>query len=239
VTKLVAEGFSFATIYFDMRKLLCQLKEPFNGATHIIGALLSIIALILLVYRASIEATVWHVVSFSIYGASLIALYTASALYHSLNLSKVATDILKQLDHAMIYFLIAGTYTPICLTVLRGGWGWSLFGINWGLAITGIVLKFVFRHPPRSIVNLFFVFYIIMGWLILIAVFPLIRVLPGGGIFWLVLGGVFYTLGAVIRNIKRLNIFPGFGAHEIWHLFVMAGSFCHFWLMFKYILHLS
>jgi len=223
-----------------MRKLLSQLREPFSGATHIIGGLLSIIALILLVYRAAIGATVWHVVSFSIYGVSLIALYTASALYHSLNLSKTATDILAQLDHAMIYFLIAGTYTPICLIVLRGGWGWSLFGINWGLAITGIVLKLVFRNPTRSLVVVLFVFYIIMGWLILVAWFPLIRVLPAGGLFWLILGGIFYTAGTVFLNRKDLNIIPGhFGAHEIWHLFVMAGSFCHFWLMFKYILYLN
>ncbi len=216
-----------------------NLKDPFSAWTHILGSLLSVIALVILVYRASLEATVWHVVSFSIYGTSLIALYTMSALYHSLHVSQRATDILEQLDHAMIYFLIAGTYTPLCLVVLRGGWGWSLFGINWGLAITGIVLKLVLRRPPRGVAVLFFIFYIIMGWLILIAWFPLTRVLPGGGIFWLVLGGVFYTLGAFIRNIKRLNIFPGFGAHEIWHLFVMAGSFCHFWVMFKYILHLS
>jgi len=216
-----------------------KLKDPFSAWTHILGAFLSVIALVILVYRAALEATVWHVVSFAIYGTSLMALYTMSALYHSLHVSQRATDILKQLDHAMIYFLIAGTYTPICLVVLRGGWGWSLFGINWGLAITGIVLKLVFRHPPRGVVVLFFIFYIIMGWLILVAWFPLIRVLPDGGIFWLILGGVFYTLGAVIMNIKRLNIFPGFGAHEIWHLFVMVGSLCHFGVMFKYILHLS
>jgi len=110
-----------------------KLKDPFSAWTHILGSLLSIIALVILVYRASLEATVWHVVSFAIYGTSLIALYTMSALYHSLHVSQRATDTLVQLDHAMIYFLIAGTYTPICLVVLRGSWGWSLFGINGGV----------------------------------------------------------------------------------------------------------
>jgi len=216
-----------------------KLKDPFSAWTHILGALLSVIALVVLVCRAALEATVWHVVSFAIYGTSLIALYTMSALYHSLHVSQRATDILKQLDHAMIYFLIAGTYTPICLVVLRGGWGWSLFGINWGLAITGIVLKLILRRPPRSVVVLLFIFYIIMGWLILVAWFPLIRVLPGGGIFWLVLGGVFYTTGTIFLNNKHLKDIVGLDAHDLWHLFVMAGSCCHFWVMFKYILYLN
>jgi len=216
-----------------------KLKDPFSAWTHILGALLSVIALVILVCRAALEATVWHVVSFAIYGTSLIALYTMSALYHSLRVSQRATDILQQLDHAMIYFLIAGTYTPICLIVLRGSWGWSLFGINWGLAIAGIVIKLVFRRPPQAVVVVLFTFYIIMGWLILVAWFPLTRVLPGGGIFWLVLGGVFYTTGTIFLNIKRLKDIIGLDAHDLWHLFVMAGSFCHFWVMFKYILYLT
>ena len=139
----------------------------------------------------------------------------------------------------MIYFLIAGTYTPLCLIVLRGAWGWSLFGINWGLAITGIILKLVFRDPPRTFIVIMFIFFIIMGWLIVIAWFPLTRALPIGGIFWLVLGGIFYTAGTFFLSQRRLKITPNFGAHEIWHLFVMAGSFCHFWVMLKYVLYLG
>jgi hemolysin III len=146
---------------------------------------------------------------------------------------------LEQVDHAMIYFLIAGTYTPICLVVLRGGWGWSLFGVNWALAITGMVLKLVFRRPSRGIIALLFVFYIIMGWLVVIAWGPLVRALPQAGLCWLILGGVFYTVGAVVFNLKRLNFAPHFGAHEIWHLFVLAGSCCHFWFMLKYVLYLK
>ena len=213
-----------------------KLKDPVSGWTHIFGAVLSVAALAVLVCRAAIEATVWHVVSFAIYGASLVALYTASALYHSLDLSQRANTVLKQLDHAMIYFLIAGTYTPVCLVVLHGGWGWSLFGVNWALAVAGIVLKLVFRNPPRAVIVILFAFYIIMGWLVVIAWGPLMRALPHAGVFWLVLGGIFYTSGTMVLNMKRLDLIPGFGAHEMWHLFVMAGSFCHFWMMLQYVL---
>jgi hemolysin III len=146
---------------------------------------------------------------------------------------------LEQLDHAMIYFLIAGTYTPICLIILRGSWGWSLFGINWALAITGIVLKLVFRQPARWLVIVFFIFYIIMGWLVIIAWFPLTHAMPQAGLFWLILGGIFYTVGAGIFSLKHLSFHPRFGAHEIWHLFVVAGSFCHFWMMFNYVVYLK
>lgn len=218
--------------------LLNKVKHPARSFINITGALLSVVALVLLVVRASWEGTVWHVVSFSIYGASLVALWTMSAVYHSLIISKKTTDILRQFDHVMIYLLIAGTYTPICLVVLRGGWGWTLFGINWGLAMIGIFFKIFFRYPARKLIVALFVIFLIMGWLIVIAWFPLVRVLPERGIFWLVLGGVFYTSGAAILNIKRLDLIPGFGAHEIWHLFVLAGSFCHFWMMVQYVLYI-
>jgi len=181
---------------------------------------------------------VGHVVSFSIYGISLITVWTVSTLYHSLNVSSRANRTLEQLDHAMIYFLIAGTYTPICLIVLQGSWGWSLFWVNWALAITGIVLKLVFRHPARWLVILFFIFYIIMGWLVVIAWVPLSRAMPQAGLWWLIWGGIFYTVGSGFFNLRHLNFHPRFGAHEIWHLFVLAGSFCHFWMMFNYVVYL-
>ncbi len=220
-------------------KTFKNLQHPIRSFIGLTAILLSIIGVILLIYRAAKEGSVWHIVSFSIYGLSLIALWTISTLYHSLNISEKANAILRQLDHAMIYFLIAGTYTPICLVILRGGWGWSLFGINWALALAGMVLKLIFRQPPRGVIALFFAFYIIMGWLIVLAWFPLVKVFSSGGIFWLVLGGIFYTAGAFVLSIKRLNFTPQFGAHEIWHLFVAAGSFSHFWMMFKYVLYLN
>ncbi len=219
--------------------MLNTLKYPIRSLIGVIGVFLSITASILLVYRAAAQGSVWHVVSFSIYGISLITLWTISTLYHSLNVSSRANRTLEQLDHAMIYFLIAGTYTPICLIVLQGSWGWSLFGINWALAITGIVLKLVFRHPARWLVILFFIFYIIMGWLVVIAWVPLTQAMPQAGLFWLILGGIFYTVGAGIFNLRHLNFHPRFGAHEMWHLFVLAGSFCHFWMMFNYVVYLK
>ena len=215
---------------------LNKLKYPFRSLINVISVVLSIVGSIVLIGRAITEGTGWHIVSFSIYGVSLISLWTVSAVYHSLN---ATNKILEQLDHAMIYFLIAGTYTPICLIVLRGGWGWTLFGINWGLAIVGIILKLVFRSPPKGAIVVFFIFYILMGWLIVIAWFPLVKALPQEGIFWLVLGGVFYTVGAAIFNIKGFKLSPQIGSHEIWHLFVMGGSFSHFWMMLKYVLYLK
>ena len=177
-------------------------------------------------------------VSFCIYGISLITLWTVSTLYHSLNVPRAVNRTLEQLDHAMIYFLIAGTYTPICLIVLFGSWGWSLFGVNWALAITGIVLKLVFRHPAKWLRILFFIFYIIMGWLVIIAWSPLTRAMPQAGLFWLISGGVFYTVGAGIFNLRKIDV-PLFGPHEVWHLFVLAGSFCHFWMMYNYVVYLK
>jgi hemolysin III len=214
---------------------LKSLKYPIRSTMGVIAVALSIVGSFILIGRSCRYGDVWHLISFSIYGTSLVALWTISTLYHSLNVSVNANKTLEQLDHAMIYFLIAGTYTPICLIVLRGGWGWSLFGVNWALAIAGGVLKLVFRQPPRGIVILFFVFYLIMGWLVVIAWGPLVKALAPGGVFWLVLGGIFYTVGAIFFNIRHLKFPPRFGAHEIWHLFVMAGSFSHYWLMLNFI----
>jgi hemolysin III len=219
--------------------MLNTLKYPIRSLIGVIAVLLSVIATILLVYRGATQGNVWHVVSFCIYGVSLITLWTMSTLYHSLNVSARANRILEQIDHAMIYFLIAGTYTPICLVVLRGGWGWSIFGVNWALAITGIVLKLVFRQPKQWLIVLFFSFYIIMGWLVVIAWYPLTHAMPQAGIFWLILGGIFYTAGTLAFLLRHAKLHPWFGAHEIWHLFVLAGSFCHFWMMYNFVVYLK
>ncbi len=220
--------------------MLSRLKYPVRSFIGITAVILSIIAVVLLVHRAAIQANAWHVVPFCIYGLSLITLWTISTLYHSLDVPLKINRTLEQLDHGMIYFLIAGTYTPICLIVLHGygAWGWSLFGVNWTLAITGFVLKLVFRHPAKWLRMSFFIFYIIMGWLIGIAWVPLTQAMPRAGISWLVLGGVFYTVGAGIFNQRKLAV-PLFGAHEVWHLFVLAGSFCHFWMMYNYVVYLK
>lgn len=215
----------------------CGFKDPVSGLTHMIGAVLAVPGLAVLVYSAVMYATTWHIVSFSIFGASLILLYTASTIYHSLDVSKHVTEILRRIDHMMIYILIAGTYTPLCLVPLRGPWGWSIFGTILGIAVAGIIMKILWFNAPRWLYTLF---YVGMGWLAVIALPPLVRSMPVGGIAWLLIGGVFYTIGAVIYALKRPNPIPGrFGFHEIFHLFVLAGSASHFWLMYRYILWIN
>lgn len=216
-----------------------NLREPIDGFLYIIGALLSIVAITFLTIRIVRKRKAWHIVAFSIYGISLMGMFTVSALYHSLQVSEAAIDILRQVDHAMIYFFIVGSTTPIFLIVLRRGWRWSLFAINWGLAIAGIVLRLIYQNPPWAAIVAFFIFYIIMGWLLVVAWRPLVKTLPKQGMLLMIFGGVFYTVGAGVLNMERLNFVSSFGAQQIWPLFVIAGSFCHFWLSYKYIINMA
>lgn len=213
-----------------------KVKDPFSGFSHLVGAVLSIIGLVLLVRYAVADGTVWHIVAFSIFGASLILLYTASSLYHLLTVSEKGSLILRKIDHTMIYVLIAGTYTPVCLIPLRGGWGWSILISIWAIAMAGIIMKLLWFNAPRWLYTLF---YLIMGWLIAIAFVPLLHTMPFAAVMWLVAGGLLYTVGAVIYGTKwpRLKS-KFFGFHEVFHLFVLYGSFCHFWMMFRYVLYL-
>ena len=212
-------------------------RDPVSGFTHLFGMLISIVALVILVRDAALHSTVWHVVSFSIFGASLILLYLASSLYHLLPVSPGVVTKLRKVDHMMIFVLIAGTYTPVCLVPLRGPWGWSLLSAIWAIAIAGMVMKIFWLQAPRWLST---GIYLLMGWMILVAVFPLTHSLPLDGFAWLAAGGLLYTLGALIYGLKwpKLNL-RWFGFHEIFHLFVLAGSFAHFWLMFKYIMVLG
>jgi hemolysin III len=209
-------------------------NEPLSSLTHLIGAVLSVAALVLLVVFAALRGTAWHVTSFAIFGSTLILLYISSTIYHFLS-HPTAKNVFKKIDHSMIYVLIAGTYTPICLVALRGGWGWTLFGIVWGLTALGIV----FSTATEMNKLLSTLVYVAMGWLVVIAFVPLVKAIPFAGLMWMVAGGIFYTVGAVFHELGR--IIPGkrwFGMHDIFHILVLAGSFCHFWLMFKYILYL-
>ncbi|HQL35935.1 MAG TPA: hemolysin III family protein [Bacillota bacterium] len=213
-----------------------RVKDPFSGFSHLAGAILSVAGLCLLVYYASMNGTVWHIVSFSIFGASLILLYTASSIYHLLSVSEKGTRVLRKIDHMMIYILIAGTYTPVCLIPLRGGWGWSLLISIWGIAMAGIILKVLWFNAPRWLYTLF---YLLMGWLIVIAFVPLVRTMPIAAMLWLIAGGLLYTVGAIIYGTKWPKLKSKvFGFHEVFHVFVLYGSFCHFWMMFRYILYL-
>jgi len=211
-----------------------RLRQPVSGGTHLLAALLSVVGLILLVMWAAQEATSLHVVSFAVYGTSLVLLFTASSLYHLLPLSAEGTLALRRLDHCMVGVLIAGSYTPMCLITLRGTWGWTLFGVIWGLAIAAAVVKLLWIDAPRWIsVGI----YLLMGWLCVVAIRPLYAGMSPGGMAWLAAGGLFYSFGAVIYARKWPDPIPDvFGFHEIWHLFVMAGAFSHWWMMVRYVL---
>ena len=202
--------------------------ERLNSYTHLLGAVASCAGLALLVVLATPQADAWKLVSFSIYGGTLVLLYLSSTLYHSVR--GRAKPFLARLDHSAIYLLIAGTYTPFTLVTLRGSWGWTLFGLVWGLAVLGIVVDALHRRGTRRIVPVFI--HVIMGWLVVIALKPLLLVLPRAGVLWLVAGGLFYTVGIIFYALdKRLR-----HAHGIWHLFVLAGSICHYLAVLLYVL---
>jgi hemolysin III len=208
-------------------KFYSPLEERINILSHAIGLLLSIIAVVLLVTRASSYGNAWHIVSVAIFGASLIALYAASTTYHSATRAELRAR-LRVIDHATIYILIAGTYTPFTLITLNGATGWTIFAVSWGMAISGITLKLFFTGRFNLVSTLMYVF---MGWIIIFAVKPLIAGLPTAGLYWLVAGGLSYTIGAIIYSIKKVPL-----NHAIFHLFVLAGSICHFVAVYFYVL---
>jgi hemolysin III len=201
-------------------------EEIGNSVTHGIGAALSIAALVILVVFAALRGNAWHVASCTVFGVTLILLYLASTLYHALPQGR-AKRVFRILDHATIYLLIAGTYTPFTLVTMRGAWGWSIFGAVWALAAAGIVYQslLIGRMPALSTT-----LYVLMGWLVLIAFRPLLQALPWGGVAWLAAGGLCYTLG-VYFFVSRTKF-----AHMVWHLFVMAGSVCHFFAVLLYVI---
>ena len=194
-------------------------EEIANSITHGIGAGLSIAALVILVVLASRRGDAWRIVSFSIYGASLILLYMSSTLYHSFVNPKIK-KIFRIIDHSAIYLLIAGTYTPVTLTLMRGAWGWTLFGLAWGMAIGGIIITALLLDKLKSLLVLS---YVAMGLLVVIAIKPIMQMVPRGMIIWLFIGGACYLLGIIFYLWKRLPYH-----HPIWHIFVLGGSISHF-----------
>ncbi|WP_426810309.1 hemolysin III family protein [Pseudomonas sp. WOUb67] len=193
--------------------------ERFNAWTHLVGAVLACIGAIWLIVVAGLQGDPWKIVSFSIYGSTLLLLYSISTLYHSTR--GRAKAIMRKLDHLSIYLLIAGSYTPFCLVSLRGPWGWSLFGVVWGLAVIGMLQEIKPRSEARV---LSIIIYAVMGWIVLVAVKPLLHSLGSAGFAWLAAGGVFYTVGIIFFALdSRLR-----HGHGIWHLFVIAGSLLHF-----------
>lgn len=201
--------------------------EKFNAWSHVVGAVLALAGSIVLVVMAAKAGDPWKIVGVSIYGVTLVLLYSFSALYHSLR--GRAKDILRELDHHSIYLLIAGTYTPFCLVTLRGPWGWSLLGVVWGLALLGGLQELRPRNEERL---LSLAIYVVMGWVVLVAVVPLLNALGSTGFAWLAAGGIFYTVGIVFYALDtRLA-----HAHGVWHLFVLAGSIAHFVAILEYVL---
>lgn len=203
-----------------------KTEEKLNVLSHGIGLLLSVIALILLVLKAITKSSI-EVVSVTVFGVSLIVLYAASTFYHYFQNPKIRAK-LNILDHAAIYVLIAGTYTPFCLITLKGFIGWTIFGITWGIALIGIILKLFFTGRFDKIST---VAYIGMGWIIIFVIKPLINNLPIEGLYWLMAGGVFYTVGAIIYSIEKIKY-----NHAIFHVFVLLGSFTHFMAVYYYVI---
>jgi len=208
-------------------KYYSPIEEKINIISHAFGFISSIVAMILLVTHANLHGDVRHIVSFSIFGASLIILYAVSTFYHSAQKSESRIR-LRVVDHASIYILIAGTYTPFTLVTLHGKIGWVIFGISWGLAITGMILKLFFTGKYNLISS---IMYVLIGWIIVFALKPLINNLPLEGLLWLFAGGISYTIGAILYSIKKIKF-----NHAIFHTFVLFGSFCHFMTVFFYVL---
>ncbi|MGV6394859.1 PAQR family membrane homeostasis protein TrhA [Pseudomonas caspiana] len=201
--------------------------EKFNAWSHLVGAVLAFIGAIWLLVMASLHGDVWKVVSMAIYGVTLVTLYSASTVYHSVR--GRAKVIMQKVDHFSIYLLIAGSYTPFCLVTLRGSWGWTLFGVVWGLAVIGILQEI----KPRSEARIMsIVIYAVMGWIVLVAVKPLMAALGTAGFTWLAAGGALYTIGIIFFAYDtRFRHW-----HGIWHLFVIAGSLLHFVAICFYVL---
>ncbi len=200
-------------------RIQSRSEELLNTLTHGIGAALAVAALVLLVVFASLRGDAWRVTSLSIYGSMLILLYLTSTLYHGFRNPRVKR-VFRVLDHSAIFLLIAGTYTPVSLVFMRGAWGFTLFGLIWGMAVGGIVSRLAL---PARWQRVSLAFYLAMGWLVVVALRPLLESSPGGLALWLMLGGLFYTFGVVFYLLHRLPYH-----HAIWHLFVLAGSGCHF-----------
>lgn len=202
-------------------------EEISHSVTHGIGTALSIAGLVISVVMAAQTGDALKILSFVIFGVSMILLYTASTLYHAFTHKKVK-NVFRYMDHIAIFILIAGTYTPIALILLKGAWGWTLFGLAWGFAIAGIIYQAVFLNRFKWIsISI----YLGMGWLAVVAIQPLMAVMPFGLFLWILAGGLFYTLGSVFYLIDSIKFF-----HFIWHLFVIAGTVCHFFGLIFYLL---
>lgn len=212
-----------------MRYVLCPMDlkdELANTVTHGFGLLLATLGTVVLVVLVSLHGSARHIVTCSIYSGTLVFMYAASTAYHSVDGVRLK-HVLRIIDHSAIYLLIAGTYTPFTLVTIRGGWGWTLFGLVWGLTVVGIVWKAIFIRRFAIVSG---VIYVVMGWMVVIAAKPLLERVPPGALAWLVAGGIAYTAGLVFFASKRIP-----HHHAIWHVFVLAGSICHYIAVLFYV----
>lgn len=211
--------------------MLKKIREPFNGLSHLVASFFALAGLIVLVAGSWEEPR--KMLSLVVYGASLVLMMAASAAYHSLHGSPRRIEFLRKIDHAAIFVLIAGTYTPLCLNLFSGFWRWGLLALVWGIAVTGMTTKIFVIDTPKWLTA---GAYVGMGWLAIAGIGEFLRVLPGGALAWLLAGGIVYTLGAVVYATKIFDFKPDvFGYHEIWHLFVVGGALCHFILILLYV----
>ena len=216
---------------------MAKVRDFMSGLTHCIAAGLSLVGLVILIIYAAINGDAFDVVSFTLFGTGLLLSYLFSTLYHWLNIGEKGINVFRKFDHIMIYVLIATSYTPVCLGPLRGPWGWSIFGVVWGLAVLGIIFSSIWIKAPRALTASL---YLIMGWVVLVAIVPLINVYKEANLlyslWWLVIGGIFYTFGGIIYALKWPKTkFKQFGFHEIFHIFVMFGSACQYWFILNYV----
>lgn len=208
-----------------------KLRDPVSGLTHFFAAIAAAFGLGVLLYVG--WGDTGRVISLLIYGYCLVQMFSASATYHMLPVTGKTLTILRKVDHSAIYLLIAGTYTPLCYNVFSGFWQWGLLAIIWSLAVIGIIVKIFVINAPRWVTA---GVYLVMGWLSIIALREMLLVLPPGALIWLGMGGLFFSLGAVIYTTKWMDFFPGiFGFHEAWHIFVILGCLCHYILVLVYI----
>jgi len=232
--------FSKETLYFHLTnpkftfplKTLYPPREPFNTWSHLLGALIATVWLFFLM-KASWHAPVSYISALAIYGVSVILMFLSSAFYHAINVENRTEELFRLFDHILIYVLIAGTYTPLCVITLQGGWQFGMLLGVWLFALAGVLKKTFWLNAPRWLST---AIYLFMGWVCVI-ILPIIwKILPAVFIYWIALGGLSYTIGAVIYAMGKPNPIPGaFASHEIWHLFVMGGAFSHYWAIYKYL----
>lgn len=218
-----------------LKSKLTKVKDPGSALTHFIAMILAIIAATPLLLKAEQDLGNTHVSALAIFILSMIGLYAASTIYHTLDISPKVNQLLRKIDHMMIFILIAGTYTPICMIVLGDRTGWTMLTLVWGIAIAGILINALWITCPKWFSSLI---YIAMGWICILAITKILSSMPKAGFMWLLAGGVIYTVGGVIYALK-LPFFNSrhryFGSHEIFHLFVMGGSLCHYVMMYQFV----